>query len=71
MNYSDDERGYDFSEELPKRSDELRKSIIEYSQVIWHIIVRNEDFMLVDGYCRYAALRMMRIQRTYAYTGTL
>lgn len=71
MNYVDDERGYNFSQELAKRSDELRRSIKEYSQVIWPVIVRKEGFMLVDGYCRYATLRMMNIQRTYAYVGTL
>jgi len=26
--------------------------------------------MLVDGYCRYAVLKMMNIRRTYAYVGT-
>ncbi len=71
MNYFDDKRGYNFSEELAKRSDELRKSIKEYCTVIWPLIVGNEDFMLVDGYCRYNALRMMNIQRIYTYVGTL
>lgn len=65
------ERGYIFSEELAKRSDELRNSIKEYCAVIWPVIVREEDFMLIDGYCRYTALKMMNIQRTYAYVGTL
>lgn len=71
MNYVDDDRGHNFSEELTKRSDELRRSIKEYSQVIWPVIVRSEDFMLVDGYCRHAALKMMNIQRIYVYVGTL
>lgn len=71
MNYVDDEQGYNFSEALTKRSDELRRSIREYCTVIWPIIVRKEDFMLIDGYCRYTALRMMNIQRIYAYVGTL
>ena len=71
MNYVDDKRGYVFSESLAERSDELRRSIKEYSQVIWPVIVRNEDFMLVDGYCRCTALRMMNIRRIYAYMGTL
>ena len=52
MDYVDDERGYVFSEELAKRSDELRRSIEEYRTVIWPIIVRSENFMLFDGYCR-------------------
>ena len=71
MNYVDDERGYVFSEELAKRSDELRRSIEEYRTVIWPIIVRSEDFMLFDGYCRYTALRMMNVQRLYVYVGTM
>jgi len=71
MNYVDDERGYVFSEELAKRSDELRQSIEEYRTVIWPIIVRSEDFMLFDGYCRYTALRMMNVQRLYVYEGTM
>ena len=71
MNYVDDKRGYVFSESLAERSDELRRSIKEYSQVIWPVIVRKEDFMLVDGYCRYTALRMLNIHRIYAYVGTL
>lgn len=71
MNYVDDVRGHNFSEELSKRSEELRKAIKEYCTVIWPVIVRKEDFMLVDGYCRYAALKTMDIQRVYAYIGTL
>ncbi len=71
MNYVDHKRGYVFSESLAKRSDDLRGSIKEYSQVIWPVIVRKEDSMLVDGYCRYTALRMMNIHRIYAYLGTL
>jgi len=71
MNYGDSKRGYSFSESLSKRSDELKESIKRYALVIWPVIVRNEDFMLVDGYCRYTALRMMNIKRIYAYVGTL
>ena len=71
MNYVDDVRGYNFSQELSKRSDELLGAIKEYCTVIWPVIVREEDFMLVDGYCRYTALRTMNIQRVYAYIGTL
>ena len=71
MNYGDSKRGYSFSESLLKRSDELKESIKRYALVIWPVIVRNEDFMLVDGYCRYTALRMMNIKRIYAYVGTL
>lgn len=71
MNYVDDVRGYNFSEELAERSDELWNSIKEYCLVIWPVIVREEDFMLIDGYCRYTALKTMKIKRTFAYIGTL
>lgn len=71
MNYVDHDRGYNFAGELDKRSDELRRSIQQYCTVIWPVIIREEDFMLVDGYCRYIALRTMNIQRIYAYIGTL
>jgi len=71
MNYVDDVRGYNFSEEFAERSKELVGSIRKYCLVIWPMIVREEDFMLVDGYCRYTALRAMNIHRIYAYVGTL
>jgi len=71
MNYVDSGSGYSFSESLAKRSNELKKCIKRYAAVIWPVIVRNEDYMLVDGYCRYTALRIMNIRKIYAYIGTL
>ncbi|UCE16528.1 MAG: hypothetical protein JSV12_02650 [Candidatus Bathyarchaeota archaeon] len=71
VNYVDDARGYIFSEELAERSNELLSSIKEYCLVIWPVIVRKEDFMLADGYCRYTALRVMNVHRIYVYVGTL
>jgi len=71
MNYMDEKRGYIFSESLAARSKELRESIEKYSVVIWPVIVRKEDLVLVDGYCRYTALKAMNIHRIYAYVGTL
>jgi len=71
MNYVDSGSGYSFSESLAKRSNELKECIKRYAAVIWPVIVRNEDYMLVDGYCRYTALRMMKIRKIYAYVGTL
>lgn len=71
MNYVDSKKEYIFSESLAKRSNELKECIKKYAAVIWPVIVRNEDYMLVDGYCRYTTLRMMDIQRIYAYAGTL
>ena len=71
MNYVDSKKEYIFSESLAKRSNELKECIKKYAEVIWPVIVRSEGYMLVDGYCRYTALRMMGIQRIYAYVGTL
>jgi hypothetical protein len=71
MNYVDSNRGYSFSETLSKRSNELKECIKRYAAVIWPIIVRNEDYLLVDGYCRYTALRIMNVRKIYAYIGTL
>ena len=71
MNYVDSRSGYSFSESLAKRSNELEECIKRYAAVIWPVIVRNEDYMLVDGYCRYTALRIMNIRKIYAYVGTL
>jgi len=71
MNFVDNERGYNFAEELTKRSHELQTSIRRYCTVIWPVIVRQEDFQLIDGYCRYNVLKMMNIKRIYAYIGTV
>lgn len=69
MNYVDIKRGHVFSESLAKRSAELQREIKEYSLVIWPIIIRRENFELVDGYCRYTALRAMNVSRIYTYVG--
>jgi len=71
MNYVDTKRGYNFSESLAKRSSELQREIETYGLVIWRVIVRKEDWILADGYCRYTALRAMNVRRIYAYVGTL
>ena len=71
MNLVDDRRGYVFTDELAKRSDELRMCIEKYRVVIWPIIIRKEGFMLMDGYCRYTSLKNIGIKRIYAYVGTL
>lgn len=71
MNFVDNERGYNFKEELAKSSDELQTSIREYSTVIWPVLVREDDFQLVDGYCRYNALRMMNIRSLRLYRKTV
>ena len=71
MNYVDEKRGYLFSESLATRSKELRESIAKYGAVIWPVVVRKEDLMLVDGYCRYTTLKAMNVHRVYTYAGTL
>jgi hypothetical protein len=70
-NYVDHERNYIFSESLAKRSQELKEAIERYAVVIWPIIVTGEDCMLVDGYCRYATLKMMNVKRIYTYIGIM
>jgi hypothetical protein len=71
MNLVDKGRGYVFQEELANRSKELQESIRNFSTVIWPIIIKKENFELVDGYCRFTSLRAMNVSRTYAYVGTL
>jgi hypothetical protein len=71
MNYVDRERGYVFPESLKKRSAELRHNIEAGAVVLSPLIVRNEDFQLVDGYCRYTTLKAMSVPKTYTYSGML
>ena len=71
MNYEDEKRGYIFSGSLANRSRELSEAIRTYRAVIWPLIVKREDELLVDGYARYSALKAMGIQKCYVYYGTL
>jgi len=71
MNYVDPERGYVFSKSLEKRSAELRHNIEAGAVVLSPLIIRKEDYQLVDGYCRYTALKAISVSRTYAYIGSL
>jgi hypothetical protein len=61
----------DFKARLEERSKELRRCITEYHSVIWPVVVRGEDYQLKDGYCRYAALRKLGVNKVMAYVGTL
>ena len=70
MNYVDHERGYAFSKSLEKRSAELRHSMEVGAVVLSPLIIRKEDYQLVDGYCRYATLKAMGMPRTYTYIGS-
>lgn len=71
MNYTDGGRKYVFKESLKKRSQELKETIEKFANVIWPTIVKKEDLMLVDGYCRYTVLKSLRVSRIYAYVGSL
>ncbi len=71
MNFVDPERRYRFRSSLERRTKELRAVIEKYGCAIWPIIVRREDMMLVDGYCRLATLKEMGISQVYAYLGSL
>jgi hypothetical protein len=63
--------GYNFEKRLAQRSNELRKAIEKYGSIIWPVTVRAEDMQLIDGYCRFTALKAMNVQRVYAYVGRL
>jgi hypothetical protein len=71
MDYTDVDREYIFKESLSKRSQELMETIDRFANVIWPVIVKKEDFMLVDGYCRYTTLKALHVSGTYAYVGSL
>jgi hypothetical protein len=71
MNHVDHERGYVFSKSLEKRSKALLRSVLSVGMVLSPLIVRKEDNQLVDGYCRYIALKAMNVSRTYTYAGNL
>ena len=71
MNYVDTERGYRFQESLAKRRKELRSVVETYRVVIWPVILRGEDMLLADGYCRLGTLQEIGISQVYAYLGTL
>ena len=71
MNYRDVKSEYVFVDSLAKRSQELRETIERFASVIWPIIAKKENFMLVDGYCRYATLKAMNVSRIYAYVGAM
>ena len=71
MNYVDRKRGYVFLKSLAKRSEELQRSVKLGGVVLSPLVVKSEGTQLVDGYCRYATLKAMRVSRVYAYVGAL
>lgn len=71
MNCVNVKTGYNFAEILTKRSKVLQREIKEFAHVIWPMIVKQENMQLVDGYCRYTALKTMGISRIYVYVGAI
>jgi len=71
MNYRDAEGGYVFQESLAKRTQELKETVERFAVVIWPLVATEEDFMLVDGYCRYSTLKALNVSKTYAYVGSM
>ena len=69
MNYSDGRTGYSFVERLVERRRLLQRSLREFGIVIWPLVLRAEDRMLMDGYCRYHTLTDMKVKETFAYVG--
>ena len=62
-------RRRDFVARLQERSKQLRREIELYDRVIWPVIIRGEDSMLRDGYCRYTTLKTMAVEKILAYVG--
>lgn len=71
MNYIDADEGYVFQEDLAKRSQELKEAVEKFAVVLWPLVVKEEGFMLVDGYCRYTTLKALKVSKTYAYVGSV
>ena len=71
MNYVDLKRSYAFSKNLKKRSSELQQAMELGGVVLSPLIVKGEDYQLVDGYCRHATLSAIGVRKTYAYIGNL
>lgn len=71
MNFVDPQKSYSFQASLARRRKELRTVIETYGAVIWPVIVREEDMLLTDGYCRLSTLQEMSISQVYAYLGAL
>jgi hypothetical protein len=71
VNYADERRGYVFLKSLNLRRRELERVLRDLGVVIWPLVVRKEEWELVDGYCRYATLKAMNVKRVFIYAGSL
>lgn len=64
LNSVDQKTDYVFSKSLQRRSPELQQSIERGGVVLSPLIVKREDYQLLDGYCRYTTLNQMTIPKT-------
>jgi hypothetical protein len=71
LRHVDAKSGYNFADRLAQRRKELRTAVELFGQVIWPIVIREEDMEVLDGYCRYTTLKEMGVTRAYAYVGRL
>ena len=60
-----------FASRLKQRREEMQHSITDYGAVIWPLVLRGEDYMLKDGYCRFTTLRSMGMRKVLAYVGSM
>jgi hypothetical protein len=69
---TDEVHGSDYlrSDDLARRSVEMKRGIERYGNPIWPIVVKEEGRHLADGYCRYKVLKEMGVLRLYAYIGS-
>lgn len=58
-----------FVDRLEERSKELARGIEHCDAVIWPVVLRGEDFLLMDGYCRYTTLKRLNKTKALAYIG--
>jgi hypothetical protein len=61
--------GYVFKQHLHNRVANLRTALTAHHTSIWPITVQRENWLVLDGYCRYTTLKEMGVPRVYAYVG--
>jgi hypothetical protein len=71
MDYVDGKTGYNFRMRLEERKRLLNQDLDKFGAVIRPIVLRAEDNLLMDGYCRYHVLLDRGVKEAYAYIGSL
>ena len=71
MDYRDRRTGYVFRKELEKRVRVMKDQLGRFGMVIWPLVLRGEDHLLMDGYCRFHTLLELNSGEAYAYVGSL